>query len=181
VVAPLVEVPTEGPKTFPKTLAIKKRSLRYGQPSLLDNDTARSARNSQNEGTEVSSYIETADAGVYTQVCYYPVTEGSRPVGCVPPVETGPKTRLDLKASLEISTEVWLDPENLSGFNQPRVGNAFSTRTPTSWSHCSVGFPSIGRRRTQVWRDPAHLSRASCLRRGTRLRVRSPQIPKVAG
>jgi len=93
------------------------------------------ARAFQNGGTEVSSYIETADAGVYTQVCYYPVTEGPRPVECVPLVELGPKTKLDLKASLEISAEVWLHPVNLSGFDQPRVGNAFSTRTPTSWSH----------------------------------------------
>lgn len=42
--------------------------------------------------TEANSYIETADAGVYTKVSYYPVTEGPRPVECVPLAEVSPKT-----------------------------------------------------------------------------------------
>jgi hypothetical protein len=61
------------------------------------------AQTYRNEDTEVNSYIETADASVYPKVCYYPVTEGSRPVECVPLVENSPKTELELKASLEMS------------------------------------------------------------------------------
>jgi len=51
----------------------------------------------------VNSYIETADASVYPEVCYYPVAEGPRPVECVPLVENSPKTELELKANLEMS------------------------------------------------------------------------------
>jgi hypothetical protein len=47
---------------------------------LRDNNTVESSTSFQNESTEVNSYIETADASVYPEVCYYPVTEGSRPV-----------------------------------------------------------------------------------------------------
>lgn len=59
-------------------------------------------------------YIETADASVYPKVCYYPVTEGSRPVECVPLVEDSPKTDFDLRASSKMSTAVRLNPTDLT-------------------------------------------------------------------
>lgn len=69
-----------------------------------------SARTLQNELAEASSYIETADASVYPEVCYYPVTEGSRPIEHVPLVEDSPKTDFYLRANSKMSAEVWLNP-----------------------------------------------------------------------
>jgi len=109
----LVEVSHGESRMTRQTLAVKKRSLRYGQPSLHDNDTAGSARLSSNEHRSVQ-YIETADASVYPKVCYYPVTEGSRPVECVPLVEESPKTDFDLRASSKMSTAVRLNPTDLT-------------------------------------------------------------------
>jgi len=71
---------------------------------------SESARTFRNELAEASSYIETADASVYSKVCYYPVTEGSRPIEHVPLVEVGPKTGFYLRASSKMSAEVWLNP-----------------------------------------------------------------------
>jgi hypothetical protein len=59
-------------------------------------------------------YIDTVDASVYPKVCYYPVTEGSRPVGCVPPVEDSPETDFDLRASSKMSAAVRLNPTDLT-------------------------------------------------------------------
>jgi len=69
-----------GSEDLPKRFQYSKRSLWYGQPSLRDNDTAESSTSFQDEYAEANSYIETADASVYPEVCYYPVTEGPRPV-----------------------------------------------------------------------------------------------------
>lgn len=80
---------------------------------MRDNNTAGSARLPRNEHRS-AHYIETADASVYPKVCYYPVTEGSRPVGCVPPVEDSPKTDFDLRASSKMSTAVRLNPTDLT-------------------------------------------------------------------
>jgi len=60
------------------------------------------------------SYIETADASVYPKVCYYPVTEGSRPIEHVPLVEESPKTNFYLRASSKMSATVWLNPTGLT-------------------------------------------------------------------
>ena len=139
------------------------------------------ARAFQDEGTEVSSYIETADAGVYTKVCYYPVAGGPRPVECVPPVEFGPKTELDLKASLEISTEVWLDPVDLSGSDQPRIENASSIRTPDKLEPFFRWFYVDWSTALKVWRDPTRYSRVHCLRGGASCDSGQPQIPKECG
>lgn len=68
---------------------------------------------SSNEHRSVQ-YIETADASVYPKVCYYPVTEGSRPVECVPLVEDSPKTDFDLRASPKMSAAVRLNPTGLT-------------------------------------------------------------------
>jgi len=83
-------------------------------PRCATTTPLESARTFQNEPAEASSYIETADASVYPKVCYYPVTEGSRPIEHVPLVEESPKTDFYLRASSKMSAEVWLNPTGLT-------------------------------------------------------------------
>jgi len=79
-------------------------------PRCATTTPLESARTFQNELAEASSYTETADASVYPKVCYYPVTEGSRPIEHVPLVEDSPKTDFYLRANSKMSAEVWLNP-----------------------------------------------------------------------
>lgn len=115
---------------------------------------------------------------MYPEVCYYPVTEGSRPVECVPLVEVGPKTDFYPGANSKMSTAVWLNPTNLTVSVIPRakfatlldlqqVGGIFQNLT------------SIGRRCTEVRHNPTLFSCIRCLRRGARMRVWPPHYPKV--
>lgn len=68
---------------------------------------------SSNEHRSVQ-YIESVDASVYPKVCYYPVTEGSRPIECVPLVEDDPEADFDLRANSKMSTAVRLNPTGLT-------------------------------------------------------------------
>jgi len=80
-------------------------------PRCATTTPLESARTFQNEPSpKRGSYIETADASVYPKVCYYPVTEGSRPIEHVPLVEESPKTDFYLRANSKMSAEVWLNP-----------------------------------------------------------------------
>jgi hypothetical protein len=122
-------------------------------------------------------YIETADASVYPKVCYYPVTEGSRPVECVPPVEEGPKTNFDLRANSKMSAAVRLNPTELNGVRHPRAEFATLFGLQQVGGICQQ-FTSVGRRRTKVWRYPTHFSRVRCLRRGARMRLLATALPE---
>lgn len=87
----------------------------------------------------MNSYIETADASVYTEVCYYPVTEGSRPVEYVLLVEVGPKTYFYLGANSKMSTAVRLNPMSLT----ERIVLEQSSRlrsTANKLAACSKGY-----------------------------------------
>jgi len=68
----------------------------------------------------VNSYIETADASVYTEVCYYPVTEGPRPVECVPLVEVRSEDRLLPWSELQDERCGMAQPNELNGARHPR-------------------------------------------------------------
>jgi len=121
----------------------------------------------------VNSYIETADASVYTEVCYYPVTEGSRPVECVPLVEVRSEDQLLPWSELQDERCGMAQPNGLNGARHPR--SEFATLVDRQ----QVGgifqhLTSNGRRRAKVWRYPTLFSCIRCLRRGARMRVWPP-------
>jgi len=59
--------------------------------------------------------------GVYTEVSYYPVTEGSRPVECVPLAEASPETYFYPWSKLQGERCGMARPNGLYGARQPRA------------------------------------------------------------
>lgn len=99
------------------------------------------------------------------KVCCNPVVVGPRTGRSVRPASRArpePVCLIPQGRTLEVSTEVRLDPRELQASCVPRTGLAVPRTFPPKRSGLP-GFYVRGGRRTQVWRDPAHFSRAHCL------------------